>query len=97
MHRPRILVASLLLITALVGLRAEGQVRAAPEKLRIAYSAIGSSQSPLWIAHEAGIFKKHGLDVDLLYVGGGSRAEQFIDASLMQDLDKEGFIKQLSR
>jgi hypothetical protein len=23
------------------------------------------------------------------------RAEQFIDASLMQDLDKEGFIKQL--
>ena len=27
------------------------------------YSAIGSSQSPLWIAHEAGLFRKHGLDV----------------------------------
>jgi len=27
----------------------------------------------------------------------GARAEQFIDASLMQDLEKEGFIKQLSR
>lgn len=48
------------------------------EKLRVVYSAIGSSQSPLWIAHEAGIFKKHGLDVELLYVAGGSRAAQVV-------------------
>jgi hypothetical protein len=27
----------------------------------------------------------------------GMRPEQFIDASLMQELDKEGFIKQLGR
>jgi hypothetical protein len=27
----------------------------------------------------------------------GMRPEQFIDASLMQELDKEGFIKQLAR
>lgn len=49
-----------------------------PEKLRVIYSAIGSSQSPLWIAHEAGLFKKHGLDVELLYVAGGSRAAQVV-------------------
>jgi len=78
MIRPRRFLVPAILIAALVGMRAEAQVRAAPEKLRIAYSAIGSSQSPLWIAHEAGIFKKHGLDVDLLYVGGGSRAAQVI-------------------
>ncbi len=47
-----------------------------PEKLSVIYSAIGSSQSPLWIAHEAGLFKKHGLDVEILYVAGGSRAAQ---------------------
>ena len=70
--------AFLLFLAALVGMRAEAQVRAAPEKLRIAYSAIGSSQSPLWVAHEAGIFKKHGLDVELLYIGGGSRAAQVV-------------------
>ena len=63
MIRPRKFLVPAILIAALVGMRAEAQVRAAPEKLRIAYSAIGSSQSPLWIAHEAGIFKKHGLDV----------------------------------
>ena len=55
----------------------EAQVRAA-EKLRVVYSAIGSSQSPLWIANEAAIFKKHGLDVELLYAAGGSRAAQVI-------------------
>ena len=27
----------------------------------------------------------------------GMRPEQFIDVSLMQELDKEGFIKQLAR
>lgn len=66
------------LALALAWTSAEAQVRAAPEKLRIAYSAIGSSQSPLWIAQEAGIFKKHGLDAELLYVAGGSRAAQVI-------------------
>jgi NitT/TauT family transport system substrate-binding protein len=78
MMRPGRLFALSVLIVALAGMRAEAQLRAAPEKLRIAYSAIGSSQSPLWVAHEGGIFKKHGLDVDLLYVGGGSRAAQVI-------------------
>ena len=66
------------LIAALVGIRAEAQVRAEPETLRIAYSAIGSSQSPLWIGYEAGIFRKHGLDAELLYIGGGSRAAQVV-------------------
>jgi NitT/TauT family transport system substrate-binding protein len=78
MIRPRKFLVPAILIAALVGIRAEAQVRAAPEKLRIAYSAIGSSQSPLWIAHEAGIFKRHGLDVEMVYLGGGSRAAQVV-------------------
>jgi NitT/TauT family transport system substrate-binding protein len=78
MIRRRKFLVPAILIAALVGIRAEAQVRAAPEKLRIAYSAIGSSQSPLWIAHEAGIFKKHGLDVEMVYLGGGSRAAQVV-------------------
>ena len=36
------------------------------EKLRLAYSAIGGSQASVWIPYEAGIFRKHGLDVELL-------------------------------
>jgi len=57
---------------------ADAQSQPELEKLRVIFSAVGSSQSPLWIGHEAGIFKKHGLDVELLYVAGGSRAAQVV-------------------
>jgi NitT/TauT family transport system substrate-binding protein len=50
------------------------------EKLRLAYSAIGGSQASFWIPYEAGIFRKHGLDVELLYVAGGGRAAQVVQS-----------------
>ena len=45
---------------------------ASAERIRIAYSAISGVQLPLWIAQEKGLFKRQGLDVDFLYIGGGS-------------------------
>jgi ABC-type nitrate/sulfonate/bicarbonate transport system substrate-binding protein len=45
-------------------------VEAAP--LRVAYSAISGAMSSLWVAQEGGYFKREALDVDLLYIGGGS-------------------------
>jgi len=50
------------------------------EKLRVTYSAIGGSQASVWIPYEAGIFRKHGLDVELLYVAGGGRAGQVVQS-----------------
>jgi len=50
------------------------------EKLRVTYSAIAGSQASFWIPYEAGIFRKHGLDVELLYVGGGGRAAQVVQS-----------------
>ncbi len=50
------------------------------EKLRLVYSAVGGSQASFWIPYEAGIFRKHGLDVELLYVGGGGRAAQVVQS-----------------
>lgn len=50
------------------------------EKIRLAYSAIGGSQASFWIPYEAGIFRKHGLDVELLYVAGGGRAGQVVQS-----------------
>ena len=54
------------------------RAQTAPEKIRFIYSAIGGSQSSVWIPHEAGIFRKHGLELELLYVGGGGRAAQVV-------------------
>ena len=54
--------------------------QSAPEKLRVTYSAIGGSQAAAWIPYEAGIFRKYGLDIELLYVGGGGRAAQVVQS-----------------
>jgi NitT/TauT family transport system substrate-binding protein len=50
------------------------------EKLRLVYSAIGGSQASFWVPYEAGIFRKYGLDVELLYVAGGGRAAQVVQS-----------------
>jgi ABC-type nitrate/sulfonate/bicarbonate transport system substrate-binding protein len=45
-------------------------------KLRVAYAAITAAFSIPWVAKEAGIFQRHGLDVELVYIAAGSRAVQ---------------------
>jgi ABC-type nitrate/sulfonate/bicarbonate transport system substrate-binding protein len=46
------------------------------QKLRVAYAAITAAFSLPWIAKEGGIFQRHGLDVELVYIAAGSRAVQ---------------------
>src|SRR5262245_65846671 len=58
----------------------EANAQAPLEKLRLVYSAIAGSQASFWIPYEAGIFRKHGLDVELLYVSGGGRAAQVVQS-----------------
>jgi NitT/TauT family transport system substrate-binding protein len=55
---------------------AESPAPQALKKVAIAYSAISTSQAPAWVAHEAGIFRKYGLDVQLIFVESGSRTVQ---------------------
>ena len=43
-------------------------------KLNVGYSAISGDQLPVWVAKEAGIFQKNGLDVQLIYFTGGTTA-----------------------
>jgi NitT/TauT family transport system substrate-binding protein len=43
-------------------------------KLNLGYSAISGDQLPGWVAKEAGIFQKNGLDVQLIYFTGGTTA-----------------------
>jgi NitT/TauT family transport system substrate-binding protein len=46
------------------------------QSIRVAYSAISGAMAPLWMAQDEGLFKRHGLDVQLLYIGGGSVVTQ---------------------
>jgi ABC-type nitrate/sulfonate/bicarbonate transport system substrate-binding protein len=42
--------------------------------LTISYPSISGAQAVLWVAKEMGIFKKNGLEADLVYIGGGPRS-----------------------
>jgi NitT/TauT family transport system substrate-binding protein len=53
---------------------AHSSAQSKSEKLHVGYSAQAGSLAPIWITKEAGIFKKHGLDVELLFIPGGPTA-----------------------
>lgn len=78
--RPRILVVVLCSVFCTGNSSLWAQAKPALEKMRFIYSAIGGSQSSVWIPYEAGIFRKHGLNIELLYVGGGGRAAQVVQS-----------------
>jgi ABC-type nitrate/sulfonate/bicarbonate transport system substrate-binding protein len=44
--------------------------------VKVAYSAISAGIGGLWLTHEQGIFKKHGLDSSLIYFRSGTTAAQ---------------------
>lgn len=70
----KILGAVICLVFAFTARIADGGE--APQKLRVAYAAITAAFALPWIAKEAGIFQRHGLDVELVYIAAGSRAVQ---------------------
>lgn len=42
------------------------------QTVRISYAGTSGYNVPLWVTHEAGLFKKQGLTADLILIGGGS-------------------------
>jgi ABC-type nitrate/sulfonate/bicarbonate transport system substrate-binding protein len=44
--------------------------------VRTAYSAVSAGIGTLWLTHEDGHFRKHGLDSNLIYIRGGTTAVQ---------------------
>lgn len=57
----------------------------AQERLNFAYiSPNASSSSVLWVAKEVGLFKKHGLDVNVIYIEGTPKALMALFAGQLQ-------------
>jgi NitT/TauT family transport system substrate-binding protein len=42
------------------------------QSLKVPFAALSPNYAPLWIADQAGLFRKHGLDVQLIYISAGS-------------------------
>lgn len=72
-------VLSALLMSALCSSTALAADTGTPQPLKkvvIAYSGISPSQAPAWMAYESGIFRKYGLDAQLIFIESGSRTVQ---------------------
>src|SRR5512147_336565 len=76
----RILALVLTLLTA-----DAANVRAQSDRpLRVAWSSISSSQAVLWVAQEGGLFKKNGVQVELVYIPSGP---MIIQSMLAKEID----------
>jgi NitT/TauT family transport system substrate-binding protein len=49
------------------------QVPCGAERLRVGFPSLATGFAPSWVTADKGIWKKHGLDVELIYLRGGSR------------------------
>jgi NitT/TauT family transport system substrate-binding protein len=64
------LILTLLLATSSIA--AESAPERPLEKITIAYSSLSANMAPLWVTHERGLFRKYGLDVQLVFIESGS-------------------------
>ncbi|HEV8723337.1 MAG TPA: ABC transporter substrate-binding protein [Candidatus Binatia bacterium] len=69
--RTQSLMGLLVVLISFVSAQAQG---AALAPLRVSYPAPTATQLPLWVAKEAKFFDKHGVAVDLVYVGSSALA-----------------------
>ena len=65
MHRFPLPLFGFILVLACAS-NAESQT----DKVRVAISSISTSQVNVWVPFDTGFFKKHGLDVELVYISG---------------------------
>ena len=60
------------------------------EKMHVGYSAQAGAFAPIWITKDAGLFKKNGLDVSLLFIPGGPTAAASMLAGEVQAVAMAG-------
>jgi NitT/TauT family transport system substrate-binding protein len=65
----------LVLLTSIPGRAAEGL-----QKLRLAYASVTAAFAVPWITKEAGLFRRRGLDVEIVYIASGPRTIQTLIA-----------------
>src|SRR3972149_12082916 len=54
------------------------------QPINFSFSSLTGTQSPLWVAKEAGFFKQHGLDARLVYIPGRSVVVQAMHSGELQ-------------
>lgn len=61
-----------------------------PEQINASYGAISGSMAPIWVAKEARLFEKQGLDLNLVYIPGGPRSIMSLLGGSVQFVNHSG-------
>ena len=99
MKRLNRMVNALLGVFALVLVLAVPIARAAEaERLTLCFSSIAATSITTWVPYEAGIFKKHGLDVRIIYVAGAQAITTLVsgDTQIVQGSGAAAALSRLS-
>ncbi|MBI4491009.1 MAG: ABC transporter substrate-binding protein [Deltaproteobacteria bacterium] len=82
----------------LLGLHFSGAIAAELERLNVVYSVIAGASVSTWAPMEAGIYKKYGLDVNLIYVAGSQAITTLIsgDAHIAQGSGAAAILSRLA-
>jgi NitT/TauT family transport system substrate-binding protein len=76
---------SLVVLTVfLVIVTGESRSQTKPTPIRVAYSALSAGIGVLWLTHEQGIFRKYGVESNLVYMRSGTTAAQALLAGEIQ-------------
>lgn len=88
--------AARVVLFSLILLFAPTSARAA-EKLRVGFPSLATALSPSWVAVKKGFWKKHGLEVELIYLSGGITIPSLLSNSVQVILgsDSEAIIAML--
>lgn len=70
----------LVIIAALLCVSIEAARAQEHKKIKIGYPAVSYNQVHIWVAKDAGLFKKHGLDAEIIFFRGGQMATQALVA-----------------
>ena len=62
----------------------------AAEKITASYGAISGSMAQTWVAKEARLFEKYGLDLNLVYISGGPRSIMSLIGGSVQFVNHSG-------
>src|SRR6266576_3667338 len=60
------------------------------EKVNASYGAISGSMAQTWVAKEARLYEKYGLDVNLVYISGGPRSIMSLIGGSVQFVNHSG-------
>lgn len=71
---------------------------AEPDKITVCYSSIAATSITTWVPHEAGIYRKYGLDVSVVYVAGAQAITTLLsgDAQIVQGSGAAAAMSRLS-